>query len=181
MTIYKSFPRRFFCPVPPRSRKKNNQAEGGEQERKPILGPEPGKAGELPGKGGKEQRAVGPFDLTGIQQEMEEAVQGQDQENLAAVPGEQGDGRREQQAEKETRLNDRVDPQINGIDSGNTGQQALENPRDIREQTAQTDPLAVRFGDGGLGQQDLYSEMGQGVRHTRSLRHGEKKLYRPLV
>ncbi len=78
------------APAKVADRDHSRQAEKGGQ---PVLGPEQVEGGQLPGQGGQEVDTVGPFDLEAVQEQMEQAVETEQQEELVRFWGQQTQGR----------------------------------------------------------------------------------------
>ena len=131
-----------------------------------MFRPEPVQAQHGPGKRDKEMHPVGPFDLRGVDQQMEQAVEAEQQKDLPGSAGDERQGCGQEQAEEEAGLVQAVESQGIRINACHQFQQPLQDPGDIRENTSQQHPLgAAPFAKQAV-QRPLDADMGECVGHN---------------
>ena len=108
---------------------------------------------------------VCPFDLSGVEQQMEQAVEAKQQKDAQGASGGQGQGRCQEQTEEEGGLIQTVEPQGVWINARNKLQHPLGDPGDIRDDASQQHPLGTRPFAKQAVQRPLDADVGKGVGH----------------
>ena len=84
---------------------------------------------------------VCPFDLSGVEQQMEQAVEAKEQKNAQGAFGGQGQGRCQKQAKEEAGLIHAVEPQGIGAKAWDKFKRPLSDPGNIRDYASKEHPL----------------------------------------
>ncbi len=153
-----------LCYLAPTEGQKDQAGQGADVTGK-MFRPEPIKAQHVPGKGDKKMDPVGPFDLRGIEQQMEQAVEAEQQKDLPGSAGRERQGSGQEQAEEEAGLIQAVEPQSIRVDARRKFQQPLHDPGDIGKHTAQQHPLRGGPFVKQAVQRPLNADMGECVGH----------------
>jgi len=164
----------LFVPILCAEVNQGQDPEQGEEDGKRVVRPEQAEVGHLPAEGREEVYPVRPFDLHGVQEQVQKAVQGQEQEDPAAVTGQQGNGAGEQKAAEQGCLDDGIKTKSKRVDREVQGKEnPLHDPGHIRNDAAHRDPFDVRVLEQAAAGQGLDAKMGKGVGHDVSLPVGK--------
>jgi len=142
---------------------KKSKTEQGESQSDRVFRPDYIDMEHGPGKRGKQVHTVAPFDLQGVEQQVEKTVAAEEGKHPAGLPGQTCQSGRQEKTEEKTCLGRAVEPQIVWIEQIESDKAFEHNPGKIGDDTGNDHPAEVDSAADQTVEGKLDSDMAKSI------------------